>query len=234
MKEVIGQLLRLQERDNRIRLLEQERAQVPKEKAAREVQRKTLEETLEKARQRSKEIEVEKKALEVEVAAQQTRIARYRTQQMETRKNEEYSALAHEIEAAQKQITALEDRELLLMEEGESLAPALVEAETAHRIGCEKLAEQLASLDKKLANIDRQLEELRGTREALLDGLDEDVLSLYERLFASKGGTALVPLEHEVCTGCHMKVPAQTVVDVQAARALVHCPHCGRILYFPH
>jgi predicted nucleic acid-binding Zn-ribbon protein len=233
VREVIEQLLRLQDRDNRIRLLRLEQAQAPKERESRALQLKALELALEKAVQRSKEIEVEKKTLEGEVAAKQEQIARYRTQQMQTRKNEEYSALAHEIEAAQKHITGLEDKELILMEEAEALAPALQEAEAAHRTGCEKVKEHLSALEKKLANIDAQLAEMQGSRPGLLEGLEEDVVQLYERLFQSKTGTAIVPLEHEVCTGCHMKVPAQTTVDVQSAQALVHCPQCGRLLYTP-
>jgi uncharacterized protein len=40
-----------------------------------------------------------------------------------------------------------------------------------------------------------------------------------------------VPLEHEVCMGCHMRVTTQTAVLVKARREIVHCEHCGRILY---
>ena len=58
-------------------------------------------------------------------------------------------------------------------------------------------------------------------------------VDLYLHLFKTKHGSAVVTLEHEVCMGCHMKVTAQTVVQVRAAKHIVHCPQCGRILYSP-
>ena len=48
--------------------------------------------------------------------AKQAAIARYKSQQQQTRKNEEFAALHHEIEHAEKDIVTLEDSELELME----------------------------------------------------------------------------------------------------------------------
>ena len=47
-----------------------------------------------------------------------------------------------------------------------------------------------------------------------------------------KGGSVVVGIQHGVCGGCHMKFPVQLVVSCQAARELVTCPNCGRILYY--
>ena len=68
--------------------------------------------------------------------------------------------------------------------------------------------------------------------DALTVGIDEDLLDQYNRLFASKGGNAVVALEHEVCTGCHMKLTTQTLVRVRGAQEITHCEQCGRILYW--
>ena len=68
----------------------------------------------------------------MEAQAKRDLIARYRQQQLQTRKNEEYAALAHEIEAAEKIIASVEDRELDLMEELEKLTPQLATAEKLH------------------------------------------------------------------------------------------------------
>ena len=47
-------------------------------------------------------------------------IARYANQQFQTRKNEEYRALAHEIETCKDAIFKIEDGEIELMEQGEA------------------------------------------------------------------------------------------------------------------
>ena len=57
-----------------------------------------------------------------------------------------------------------------------------------------------------------------------------DLLDTFNRLFANKT-EAVVPLEHEICMGCHMKVTTQIAVKVKGAREVVHCEQCGRILY---
>ena len=57
---------------------------------------------LEAAKIRVKQIESERKRLDLEVEAKKTQIEKYANQQLQTRKNEEYKALAHEIEMAKE------------------------------------------------------------------------------------------------------------------------------------
>jgi predicted nucleic acid-binding Zn-ribbon protein len=45
------------------------------------------------------------------------------------------------------------------------------------------------------------------------------------------GDATVVALEHEVCTGCHMKVTTQTAHRVKNGKEIVSCEQCGRILY---
>lgn len=229
----IEKLLTLQDRDQKLRAVLNEIAALPAEKAARDRELKAADDRLEAARSRQKEIEVERKKLEMEVKAKQEQIARYRNQQLETRKNEEFSALKHEIEVAEKFVTELEDRELALMEEAEGLKPALQAAQEAHAEEKKKVESHMASLTTRRTNLDARQKELEAERPALTEGIEEDLLDRYNRLFKSKGGVALVTVEHEVCTGCHMKVTHQTILEVKAEKEIVGCPQCGRILYEP-
>jgi predicted nucleic acid-binding Zn-ribbon protein len=60
----------------------------------------------------------------------------------------------------------------------------------------------------------------------------EVLLDLYERLFKSKAGVAVVGLVDEVCQGCHMKVVKSTVVAVKRESSVANCENCGRLLYW--
>ena len=233
MLDVIEKLLTLQDRDQRLRSFQSELAHLPEERKTREKQIAASAAHLELSKARAKEIEIQKRNLEMEARAKRDTIARYRQQQLQTRKNEEYAALAHEIEAAEKAIVALEDRELDLMEDLEKLTPQIAAAERAHTEERNKLEHLLTALESKKSNLETRIAELKNEHERLTKALDEDVLELYLRLFKTKHGTAVATLEHEVCMGCHMKVTAQTVVQVRAAKEIVHCPQCGRILYMP-
>ena len=233
MLDVIEKLLTLQDRHQRLRSFQTEIAHLPEERKAREKQIADSAAKLENAKIRAKEIEIEKRNLEMEARAKRDIIARYKHQQLQTRRNEEYSALAHEIQAAEKIVTTLEDRELDLMEEAEKLTPQIAAAEKAHADEHKKIEHLLAGLENKKSNLEARIAELKTEHERLTKLIDEDVLEIYLHLFKNKHGTAIATLEHEVCMGCHMKVPAQTAVLVRAAKEIVHCPQCGRILYLP-
>jgi len=233
MLEAIEKLLALQDRDQRLRTLRLELQSLPGEIDAKQRLIQDAAARLEAARARAKAIEVEKKNLEVEIAAKRDQINRYKSQQLQTRKNEEYSALSHEIEGVERVIVSIEDKELELMEEAEKLAPRLAEADKTHADEKAKYEAQIATLREKAVNLQTRIDELAANRAAMLAGIDEDLLERYERLFEAKNTRAVVPIEHDVCTGCHMKVTAQTSLVLRTEKEIVSCPHCGRLLHLP-
>ena len=233
MRPDIEKLLILQDRDQKLKAVLTEITALPAEKAARDRELKAADDRLETARTRQREIEVDRKKLEVEVKAKQDQIARYKNQQLETRKNEEFAALRHEIEVAEKLITEIEDRELVLMEEAESLKPALQAAADAHAEEKKKVESHMASLTARKETLEARKKELETERPNFTTDIDEDLLDRYERLFKSKNGLALTTVEHETCAGCHMKVTHQAILEVKAEKEIISCPQCGRILYEP-
>jgi hypothetical protein len=233
MLPVIERLLALQDRDQKVRAFRNELASLPAETSAREKQLADAAARLASAQTRAKEIEVQKKSLQLEATTKRDAIARYKTQQLQTRKNEEYTALAHEITAAENAVSAIEDREIDLMAEAETLQPQIAAAEKLFAEDKARIAHQLAGLEEKKKNLDTRIAEIVADRTRFTDGLDEDLLERYDRLFKTKNGSAVVPLEHEVCMGCHMKVTTQTVVAVKGEKEVVYCPQRGRILYLP-
>ena len=229
----IEKLLTLQDRDQKLKTVLTEIAALPGEKAAREREMKAADDRLDVARGRQRAIEIERKKLEVEVQAKQDQISRYKNQQLETRKNDEFTALRHEIATGEKFIVEIEDRELVLMEEAESLKPALQAAQIAHDEEQKKVQSHMASLVARRENLATRQAELDAERQLATEGIEEDLLDRYNRLFKSKGGVALVTVEHGVCSGCHMQVNTQTYLEVRAEKEIIGCPQCGRILYEP-
>jgi predicted nucleic acid-binding Zn-ribbon protein len=231
MLDVIEKLLTLQDRDQRLRSFQSELNHLPEERKAREKQIADSAARLDQGKLRAKGIEVEKRNFEVEAQAKRDLIARYRQQQLQTRKDEEYANLAPDIEAAEKIIASVEDRELDLMEELEKLTPQLATAEKLHADERSKLQNILDSLEsKKQPGSARQRTQKRSP--ATRGRIDDEVLSLYEHLFRPSTAPPFHPRTRGLL-GCHMKVTAQTIVQVRAARQIIHCPQCGRILYMP-
>lgn len=227
----IAQLLVLQDRDRKLRALRQALKLAPLERQDLEARLASRTEQLGAAKLKSKEIEVEKKKLEVEAQAKRDGIAKFKLQQFQTRKNEEFQALSNEIKRYEADILKIEDRELELMESAEQMKGSIAAADQDFAQAKGQIERQLADIEAKLAAIEGQLAGLENERKVLAEKLDEDLLDRYDRLFASKGDAAVVRLEHEVCTGCHMKITTQTVVRVKGEQEIVNCEQCGRILY---
>jgi predicted nucleic acid-binding Zn-ribbon protein len=228
----LEQLLILQDRAQQIRQVETELRSVPLERKSLDAQVAAASASLEAIKDRARHVEMEKKKLELDVGTRNESIARLRTQQYETRKNDEFSAMGREIERYQQEISGLEDQELELMEQADQLKAQIAAEEKQTAAAKQSIAKQAVNLEAKQATLEGRLEELKMEREELAAKVDEDLLDRFNRLFTSKGDAAVVALEHDVCTGCHMKVTTATVVRVKGGKEIVSCEQCGRILYF--
>lgn len=231
MQAELEQLLILQDRAQKIRQVEMELKTLPQQRKTLDAQTTAAAAHLESLKQRGRQLEVDKKNLELDIGKRSESIARLKTQQYETRKNDEFSAMGREIERYQSEISGLEDQELELMEQADQLKTQITAAEKETATAKEAIGKQIANLEAKEATLRKRLEELKKDREDQAAKVDEDLLDLFNRLFANKGDAAVVALEHDFCTGCHMKVTTQTAVRVKGGREIVNCEQCGRILY---
>ena len=228
----IERLLVLQDRDQKLRTLRLELKNLPAERTALEARLAAGAAELEAARQRGRDIELEKKKLELDAQAKRDSIAKFRTQQFQTRKNEEFQALTNEIKRFESDIVKIEDRELELMEDAEKAKLSLASAEGEYARQKSSVQSQIADIEAKLQAINSKSTELDGERAKLAEGVDEDLLYEYDKLFTNKAGLAVVALEAGNCMGCHMKLTTQTAVRVKNSKEIVHCEQCGRILYY--
>ena len=77
----------------------------------------------------------------------------------------------------------------------------------------------------------KQYDEVKAERDKLATDIDEELLSLYNRLMKSKGSDAIASAEKGQCRGCHMKVVPATMIKLQAEKEITQCENCGRLLY---
>jgi uncharacterized protein len=227
----LEQLLILQDRQQKIRQIQIEIKTLPLERAHLESQLAESAAGVEALKQKGRQLEVERKKLELDVGTRAESISRLKTQQYQTRKNDEFQAIGHEIERYENEIRKLEDEELELMIEADKLRGEIEAADKSARATKESISRQLTDLETKSKTLGSKQQELETEREALAAQIDPDLLDQFERLFNSKGDAAIVAVEHGVCTGCHMKVTTATASRVKAGKEIVSCEQCGRILY---
>lgn len=232
MLPVIEKLLILQERDRRIQRLQAELGGIAPERTLLQTKTQGTQAALEAARQRAMQLESDRRKLELEVEGKKQLIERYSVQQFQTRKNEEYRALSHEIETCKEAIVKLEDQQLELMEQAEGATRAVAQAQAAFQ-EMKRLADaQLSALAAREQNLAQELDTLMKGRGDLASAVDEEALPRYERLRRSKGENVVVGIAHGVCGGCRLRLPPQVLVSCQGAQEITTCSNCGRILFF--
>ncbi len=232
MLQVIKDLLALQERDRKLMRVREELDRIPPERASLAAQAAASQGRLDQARQSAKQNEAERKKLELEVEAQKQQIEKYSLQQFQTRKNEEYRALTHEIDACKQTISQLEDRILDLMEQADKTQREITATSREAQETRSLVDRRSADLDKREAGFKQELQGLEEGRAELAGAVGEAARARYERLLKNKGNTILVGIQRGVCGGCHMTLQRQVVVSCQADHEIVSCPNCGRMLYF--
>lgn len=233
MLESIEKLLILQDSDRRLIRLHAELADIEPKRRLVLARRATAEEVFEKSRHRGHHLESERKKLELEVESKKGLIDKYSAQQWQTKKNEEYKALTHEIQLCKEAISTLDDQQIGLMEqieaaEKQTQAATLVlrQAKADAELQLQQFADAETRLRKQIADA----EAVRSQAAAAI--ADPVVLVRYERILKSKGDRVIVGIERGVCGGCHMKLARQDVINCQADREIVQCVNCGRMLYY--
>ena len=232
MLHVIEKLLILQDRDRHILRLRDELARLGPEREQFQTRQAATQGASESAKNTARQLESDRKKLELEVETKKQLIEKYSLQQFQTKKNEEYRALAHEIETCQAAIGQLDDQQLELMERIEAAQKVAAAAGQAAQEVKRDIDSLLAGLDAREKNLRREFDGLQANRGELAADVDESVLGKYERLLKQKGQNVVVGIQHGVCGGCHMQINRQVIVLCQGAQDIVPCPNCGRILYF--
>ena len=102
----IENLLRLQEADKEIRRLQDEIAELPKRVAAIEHKLADTKAQLEKAQAAVKADEAARRKYDTAITDLRGKISKYRDQSLDVKTNEQYKALLHEIQFAEKEIAA--------------------------------------------------------------------------------------------------------------------------------
>jgi predicted nucleic acid-binding Zn-ribbon protein len=144
----------------------------------------------------------------------------------------ELEQLQSEIRSLARRQDDLEEQVLELMERREGVQARLAEflAERERLVADRAAAEQRR--DATFAEIDTAAGTRRGDRERIAAELPADLLGLYEKVRADKGGVGAAPLLRGRCEGCHLALPGSDLAALRAAPpdAVLRCEECRRIL----
>lgn len=140
--------------------------------------------------------------------------------------------MQHELESLERRISTLEDEELEVMEQLEEAQSALAELTAAIEDLDGRLGTLTTARDEKVAALDAEIASVSGGRAAIVAEIPEDLLALYEKLRATKGGVAVGALRARQCGGCQLTLDAGELSEIRAtpAERVLRHEECQRIL----
>jgi uncharacterized protein len=201
----------------------------------RELERRIVEARarLEQARTRLTELQKQRKAIEVEAGVLAEQERKFLSQLPAIKKNEEYTALLHEIEATKQKRSALETVILERMDEEERVARERPGIEQALQAAEQEAAARAETLTAEEAAEQRKLDTLEARRDAHLKELPPATRSRYERVHASRDGRAVVPISKSACGGCFRGLPPAVLQEARRRERVMSCEGCGRLIVWP-
>ena len=87
---------------------------------------------------------------------------------------------------------------------------------------CQEITQQIAEIDSRIASI----------KEGVID---DELYYRFLNIAEKKGGDGFVPVHGQVCTGGHMVLPMQFVIDLRIKQHngdIDTCPYCSRMIYY--
>src|ERR1043165_9326755 len=104
MLDVIDKLLILQDRDRQISQVRSELSSIAPQRERLQARVTHAQTHLDEAKLKLKQLESDRKRLELEVDSKKQQIEKYSLQQFQTKKNDEYRALATEIRSEERRV----------------------------------------------------------------------------------------------------------------------------------
>ncbi len=143
--------------------------------------------------------------------------------------------LAHmqqELVSLARRISELEDVELDVMERLETAQQE--QRRLQERLGeiDVRAADLTASRDAKAAELTAQVSSASEERKVTVQDVPADLLALYEKVRAQKGGVGAAALVRRRCTGCSLDLTAADLGAIAKAAPdeVLRCEECNRIL----
>ena len=169
---------------------------------------------------------------EARLLADQATAAETRLYSGEVSSPRELQALQADVEQVRRHQRTIEDQQLGAMERREPLDERLraLEAELATATADASAArDALAAAE---AAIDVEIGGEAGARGDLAAGLDDALLTQYERRREQANGVGVARLVGMTCQGCHLTIPATEVDRIRRAPegTISFCDNCGCIL----
>lgn len=140
--------------------------------------------------------------------------------------------MQQELVSLSRRISELEDTELEVMEQLETAQAE--RARLTERLAAieARTTELTVSRDATAGDVTQEAGQVTDQRKVVADGVPADLLALYEKVRAQKGGVGAAALRARRCGGCSLELTAADLGTIAKAPLdeVLRCEECNRIL----
>ncbi len=231
MREQLEFLIQLQDIDNQLLDLRQERGNLPEtvERLKAEIEETTH--VLDVRREEQLHAGQERRRIENEVELAKVSLKKYQEQLFKVTTNREYDAISTEIESAKQVVSNGESRIIELLGREDELAAQIDTLETHLEQLKADFEVRDSELQEKIAETSDLEHGLNKRRTKLVAQLARPVYAHYERIHVAKDdGMGVSRVYLGACGGCFAAIPPQKLMEIAAMEDFILCETCGRIL----
>jgi predicted nucleic acid-binding Zn-ribbon protein len=172
----------------------------------------------------------ERRRADGELSDHQELLKKYQGQLMQVKNQQQYAAAWKEIDATRKQVKELEDADLKIMGDIETLQTQLDDRRTGSVELKARWDEAYAAWQDSLGGLRKEAEELRKKADGIEAGIPPRLKAEFQKIFGMRQGIAVARIVSDSCNSCRTRIRPALMQQVKRGE-LVHCEGCHRILY---
>ena len=224
-------LIELQGIDTKLKDLNDLLGDLPSKVEGLNQQEESIKHSLQSNKNRLKELEVELHKKEVSISQLDGKVESLKDQLFLVTNNKQYDALMKEIDHLKDKKSTFESETIELLEEKEKLIQDVESMESDLTGLSDDLSKRRLKLETAISQSADEKSILEKEKQARIDKIDLNIMSLYDKVMDARDGLAVVPIVGSGCGGCGAHIPPQTLTEVRASTGIHRCDICGRFLY---
>ncbi len=231
MKEQLQLLVKLQKTETEVAALRAKKDELPRKKEMLVADMEGREQELQAEKDRLESLREDHRRKEAELADGAERIKKAKNRLLDVKTNKEYEATLKEIDSIVDANGIIEDGIITLLDEIDRTRSTVAASSSEIEEYRRQYEKEAAGIEAELGSIDDSLEEKVREQKGLRSKIDEGLIKKFDLIRGRRNGQAVVKVENEVCSGCHMNIPPQLYNELLRSEELILCPHCNRIIY---
>jgi predicted nucleic acid-binding Zn-ribbon protein len=230
-RDELERLVRLQAAELEVRDLQARLDGLPAAREACQGRVRTAEAAVKAAENDRDASQKEHRRLEGELQEAEAQVVKYKEQEMLVKTNQQLWAIQDEMKAVDDRIGRTEEAIIEELEAADTLAAAIGARNEELTSAKTETSAEISDIDDDEKEMAAKLDLGRGEVQELRGETDPELVSLYDRIAAVRGGVAIAEGVDGRCTACNVRLRPQVWVQVRNVSQAQQCDACKRIVF---